>query len=133
LNANPSLGFKRIILLSDRERLDVQYIPKINRARHPQGFKYSFNYRVFLKGRWVALLRWDNSHQGCHIDLHGMQEKHPDEKRAHMRLFEEISDSITDDLQLVRSTVRPALDNEDVEKIDYLLKNILKNQYGGLK
>ena len=133
MSANPSSGFKRIILFSERERLDVQYIPKINRAKHPQGFKYSFNYRVFLKGRWIALVRWDNSHQGCHIDLHGAQEKHLDEKRARMQLFEEISDSIADDLQQVRSTVRSAVDNDDVESIDYLLKNIVKNQYDGLK
>lgn len=133
MSANPSSGFKRIILLSDRERLDVQYIPKTNRARHTQGYKYSFNYRVFLKGRWIAIVRWDNRHQGCHMDLHGMQEKHHDVKRASMQSFEEISDSIADDLQHIRSTVRSALDNEDVESIDYLLRNILKNQYGGLK
>ncbi len=128
MSANPSSGFKRIILLSDRERLDVQYIPKANRARHPQGYKYSFNYRVFLKGRWIALVRWDNSHLGCHVDLHGMQEKHLDVTRATTQSFEEISDSITDDLQQVRSTLRPAIDNEDMERIDYLLKDILKNQ-----
>ncbi len=123
----PSPIFKRIILLSERERLDVEYTPKTDHAKYPQGFKYSFNYRAFIKGMWIPLVRWDNSHQGCHVDLHGVRRKIPDEKRASLRLFEEVSDSVVDDLQHIRSAARSVLD-EDVEKLDYVLKSIVRTQ-----
>jgi len=124
LNDPPS-SYKRIILISERERLDVQYTPKADRTKYPQGFKYSFNYRAFLKGRWIPLIRWDNSHQGCHIDLHGVKRKLPDEKRVSLRSFEEVSDSVVDDLQRVRSAARSAIDEENIEKLNYSLKRIM--------
>ena len=125
---NPPSSFKRIILISERERLDVQYTPKADRTKYPQSFKYSFNYRAFLKGRWITVIRWDNSHQGCHIDPHGMRRKFPDEKRASLQLFEEVSDSVVDDLQHIRSGVRSVLHEEDVERLDYVLRSVMKIQ-----
>jgi len=123
---NPSPSFKRIILLSERERLDVQYSPMADVARYPQGFKYSFNYRAFLKGRWIPLVRWDNSHRGCHIDLHGLRRKLPDETRTGLNSFERVSDTVVDDLQRIRNEVRSALDDEDLERLDHLLKSIMR-------
>jgi len=125
---NPSPSFKKIILLSERERLDVQYSPMADVARYPQAFKYSFNYRAFLKGRWIPLVRWDNSHQGCHIDLHGMRRKLPDEKRTGLQSFERVSDSIVDDLQHIRNAARSALDDEDLERLGTLLKSLMKTK-----
>ena len=124
--SNPPRAFKRIVLLSESERLDIQYIPKANVRRFPQGFKYSFNYRAFLGGRWTPLVRWDNSHQGCHIDLLGSRVKLVDPKRSSLRSFEALSNSVVEELHSIRSTLRPAIAKEDTKRIDASLKHLLK-------
>lgn len=71
-------------------------------------------------------MRWDNSHQGCHIDLPEERRKVPDGKRDSLKSFEEISDSVVDDLQHIRSIVRSALDDEDFERLSFLLRSVLR-------
>lgn len=58
--------------------------------------------------------------------MHSMQGKLPDVKRASLQSFEEVSDSVVDDLKHIRSATQSALEEEDVERPDYVLKTTVK-------
>lgn len=119
-------SFKRIISLSETERLDVQFVPKSGARYLPLGFKYSFNYRAFIKGKWMHLVRWDNSHARCHIDILGSNNKIFDDKRAELGSFENISESVVEELFKIRTAIHSEIAGEDIQRIESLIKNALK-------
>ncbi|MEI4883993.1 DUF7718 family protein, partial [Klebsiella pneumoniae] len=84
----------------------------------------SFNYRVFMKGKWIHVVRWDNSHGRCHIDIIGSEVKLADKARGDIKLFEEVSSSIVDQLDYIRYTLSDVIQGENVLKSESKAKGL---------
>ncbi len=74
----------------------------------------------------MPLVRWDNSHRGCHIDLHVSGVKLVDMKRSSLQSFEELSSSVVEELGSIRSTLKPLIANEDLKSIVVSLKHLIR-------
>jgi hypothetical protein len=58
-----------VILLSEVEALDIQIWRVPVAEEYPEGIRYSYNYRLYVAGRWIDVVRWDNYHgEGPHRD-----------------------------------------------------------------
>ena len=59
----------------------------------------------------------------CHVDVIGSRLKIADEKRMVLHSFQEISDSIIDELDRIRSAIKMGIDEEDIKSIESRLKH----------
>ncbi len=66
------LIFKDTKVLSETERIDLNLWKVPMDEHHPEGEKYSINYREFINGNWVERIRIDNKkRQGHHLHFLG--------------------------------------------------------------
>ncbi len=63
---------KKTSIVSETERIDWNLWKVPIDQDHPEGVKYSINYRQFVGGKWLDKIRIDNKkREGHHVHLFG--------------------------------------------------------------
>ena len=69
------LIIKRIIILSELEKIDINVWQVPKSKERPEGIKYSVNYRILENDEWVSKIRVDNSEgKGHHLHIDKQEE-----------------------------------------------------------
>ncbi len=67
---------KRIIILSENEKMDINVWQVPKSQNKPEGIKYSVNYRILINDDWVSRIRIDNSEgKGHHLHIDDAEEE----------------------------------------------------------